>query len=68
MNQYKRRAVVSDLRNKLQPFWSLVELMTLVTPKDEIELRVYIELLEEAAEKAYDNIPVIEEKLNELSK
>lgn len=42
--------------------------MTLVTPKDELELQTYTELLQEAAEKAYDNIPVIEGKLNELSK
>ena len=60
--------IVADIRNKLGPFWTLIDLMTMPVELWEDRVDEHSVMMEECAILAYQNRNLITEKLDELLK
>ena len=62
----KNRDVVASIKNKLGPFWTLVDLLLIddeLLPED---VDKYSELIQDTAEKCRDNQDILIQELNKI--
>ena len=58
--------IVADIRDKLSPFWCLVDTMLLEDDQLPQDMSEYVSLMEETAIKCRENQELITSKLDEL--
>lgn len=60
--------IVADIRNKLGPFWALVDLLSLPSDdKNKISNELYQQMLTDTVARCNDNRELITAKLSELA-